>query len=123
MSVFVMEAMGLTTRASAGFLRAVLGVFPRSFPGVLKASANFLLEISTYSSSLWHLDCGVRLVFVEYAGHVFIEPVQLIPCGVGELLNLILCYLKRSRTLVCNPRARADLETRSSHRHGERASV
>lgn len=33
----------LTTRVSRGFLfRAVLGVLPRSFPGVLKMSATFL---------------------------------------------------------------------------------
>lgn len=35
--------IGLTGRASSGLaFLAVLGVFPRSFPGVLKISATFL---------------------------------------------------------------------------------
>lgn len=126
MSVFCVEAMDLTTRASAGFLRAVLGVFPRSFPGVLKASANFLLTISTSSTienGSWCRECGVRLVLVKDTVHVLVEPIQLVSCGIRELLKLILCYLKRIRTLICDPRARTNLETRSSHRHGERSSV
>ena len=36
----------LTARVSRGFFLVVRGVFPRSFPGVLKISATFLLIVS-----------------------------------------------------------------------------
>lgn len=82
-------ARGLTARGSAGVLRIVLGVFPRSLPGVLKASAMFLPDVSDCQSGVRE-ELVIRMVLVEDSRHVLVEPVQFVSRGEGKLLDLRL---------------------------------
>ena len=79
-----------TTRPSATTgLRAVRGVLPRSFPGVLKVSAKFLMTVS-YPVHYQDLVSAeyIRFVLVEDTSHVLVQPVHLISRRVRKLLDL-----------------------------------
>ena len=111
-----------TTRMLLGsaFL-VVRGVFPRSFPGVLKSSATFLWSRSVMRQSGSAQGRNTHLVFREDLSHVLVEPVHLVARRKGELLNLGLRDRQGRISLFCDPGGRANLETRaSSHRHCRR---
>ena len=55
---------------------AVRGVFPRSFPGVLKMSATLLGVVSIESSH--GIAIGLQVVGGEYLAHMLIKPFHLI---------------------------------------------
>ena len=82
-----MNSRTITSRTSSGFrFRAVRGVFPRSFPGVLNISVILLGSISI----IYVLQQKtLHVVLVEDVGHMLIEKVQLISDREGKVVRFL----------------------------------
>lgn len=84
----------LTIRLSSRFtFRAVRGVFPLIFPGVLKTSVKLLLMVSAESSVRGGVGCNSRLTFGEDLCHVFIQPVHLMSNRILDLFHFLVDQL------------------------------
>lgn len=76
-----------TSRISNGFrFRAVRGVLPRSFPGVLKISVIFLLKVRLFLASERE---SVHLVLAEDLSHMLVEEIQFISNSEGKIFCLL----------------------------------
>lgn len=94
--VCCLSAVQHTTRVSRGFaFLAALGVFPRSFAGVLNVSAKFLRDHqpSNVQRPLSIDRKCIHFIFIKDVCHVLVEPVEFISGGVRELINLRLSDL------------------------------
>ena len=92
----------LTARTSRRLAcRTVLGVFPRSFPGVLKNSTTFLQAKGQHSAAERPLD--LHRILVKYLYHMLIQPFNLISRRKGESLCFFLCDTQSWVSFICYP--------------------
>lgn len=83
------------------FFLAVLGVLPRSLPGVLKTSVRFLRACKKMNSV--SAVKVLHLLLTEDVAHVLVEPFQLVSCGITEFLNFLLNQFVRVLSFFLYP--------------------
>ena len=90
-----------TWRVSTACLRAVRGVFPRNFPGVLKTSSLFLQPDQQLRQCAGRRD--LLSILCKDLGHVLVEPFKLIAHREAKVLDLLRDQVIRLLPLVEDP--------------------
>ena len=94
--------MERTARVSKGFrFLIVRGVFPLSFPGVLKISVTFLLTVSLAHYS--QLRLVIHSIVAEDFGHMFVEPFKFIARRERKVLRFLISELCDLLPLILDP--------------------
>lgn len=102
-------------------MRAVRGVLPLSFPGVLNASVKLLCMCQHGNGCRGYVGRNGQLVVGEDLGHMLIQPVHLMAHRVFHFFHLLIEQVRKILLLRGNPCGRAHrlLRPRATSGHGD----